>query len=61
MKHYFIPNICLKNDKKFKILNELYQNINSKISIEVLYFNEINKNKEKVLNEVFSNKIFNYI
>ena len=61
MKHYFIPNICLKNDKKFKILNELYQNINSKISIEVLYFNKINKNKEKVLNEVFSNKIFNYI
>ena len=44
MKHYFIPNICLKNDK-----------------IEVLYFNKINKNKEKVLNEVFSNKIFNYI
>jgi hypothetical protein len=61
MKHYFIPNICLKNDKTFKILNELYQNINSKISIEVLYFNEINKNKEKVLNEVFSNKIFDYI
>ena len=43
------------------ILNELYDNINSKISIEVLYFHEENKNKEEVLNEVFSNKIINYI
>ena len=40
IKHYFLPNICLKNDKKIKILTELYQNINSKISIEILYFNE---------------------
>ena len=61
LKHYFIPHFFLKNDSKIRILNELYDNINSKISIEVLYFHEENKNKEEVLNEVFSNKIINYI
>ena len=61
IKHYFIPYFCLKNDTIIKILNELYENINSKISIEILYFNEEHKNKEEILNKVFSNKIINYI
>ena len=61
IKHYFIPSFCLKNDTIIKILNELYENINSKISIEILYFNKEHKNKEEILNKVFSNKIINYI
>ena len=61
IKHYFIPYFCLKKDTTIKILNELYENINSKISIEILYFTEEHKNKKELLNEIFSNKLINYI
>ncbi len=47
IKHYFIPYFCLKNDTIIKILNELYENINSKISIEFYILMKSIKIKKK--------------
>ena len=58
---YFLPLYFFKHDKNIIILNKLKQRIYLKISVESLYYMEIMKNKESILNNIYSNDIIKYI
>ena len=61
IKHYILPFFMIKNDKIILILEKLKSRIFNKISIEILFFNEICKNKENILNDIYSNEIIKYL
>ncbi len=58
---YFLPLYFFKHDKNIIILNKLKQRLYLKISVESLYYMEIMKNKESILNNIYSNDIIKYI
>ncbi len=51
----------IKNDKIISILEKLKSRIFKKISIEILFFNEMCKKKENILNDIYSNEIIKYL
>ena len=61
IKHYILPFFIIKNDKTILIIDSLKEKIDKKISIEILFFNEICKNKENILNDIYSNEIIKYL
>ena len=61
IKHYIFPFFMIKNDKIISIIDKLKTKIYKKISIEILFFNEICKNKENILNDIYSNEIIKYL
>lgn len=61
IKHYILPFFTIKNDKIISILEKLKSRIFKKISIEILFFNEMCKKKENILNDIYSNEIIKYL